>query len=119
MKLLHCYYRRRRKPCRCSGRQEQSCGHRNHRQKCRRLAQSLLLSRGLNSSCGMSRLELLLLLRVVGAEAASADGEGSAVDPPEPLAATGVVAGSVWNRSCLIWLFRAVYDAAKMCGTVL
>ncbi|QHN77343.1 uncharacterized protein DS421_19g651830 [Arachis hypogaea] len=62
----------RRKPCHCSGHQEQSGGYRNHRRGCRRLAQSLLLSYGLSSSYGMSRLELLLLLRVVGAEVASA-----------------------------------------------
>ncbi|XP_072080939.1 uncharacterized protein [Arachis hypogaea] len=75
----HCYCcRRRKKPCYSSGRQEQSCGHRKHRLGCRYMAQSLLLSCGLSSSHCLSRLELLLLLRVAGAEAASAAGERSA-----------------------------------------
>ncbi|QHN85757.1 uncharacterized protein DS421_12g369430 [Arachis hypogaea] len=52
----------------------------------------------------MSRLELLLLLRVVGAEVASV---------------AGAVPGPVRNRSCFVLLFRAVYAAAKMCGAVL
>ncbi|QHO24763.1 uncharacterized protein DS421_12g375090 [Arachis hypogaea] len=45
--------------------------------------------------------------------------ENFAVDPPELLATTGAVAGSVRKRSCLIVLIRAVYAAAKMCGAVL
>ena len=47
----------------------------------------------------------IVLLRVVGAEAASAAGERSAIDPPELLAATGAVVGSVRNRSCFICYF--------------
>ncbi|XP_020976681.1 uncharacterized protein LOC110270988 [Arachis ipaensis] len=45
--------------------------------------------------------------------------EDSSVDPPELLAAAGVVLGPVQNPSCFVLLFRAVYAASKMCGAVL
>ncbi|QHO12287.1 uncharacterized protein DS421_15g505640 [Arachis hypogaea] len=65
----------------------------------------------------MSRLELLLLLRVVGAEVASVVGERSAADSLELLAATGAVAGSVRNRSCFVSLVHAAMVIANVTGS--
>ncbi|QHN82093.1 uncharacterized protein DS421_20g692650 [Arachis hypogaea] len=65
----------------------------------------------------MSRLELLLLLRVVGAEVASVVGERSAANSPELLAATEAVAGSVRKRSCFVLLVHAAMVIANVTGS--